>query len=229
MQDLIAQERFEIEVLDRLNSGKYLSRLAFGGGTMLRLCHGLDRFSVDLDFWLVKDSRQSRLFTDLREYLSGFYRIEGSAEKFYAILLEKKSPEYPRSLKLEIRKKMEPFTMEHAIAYSRHSNTQVYLQAISLESMMASKIAAFLDRKEIRDVYDMEFLLKRGFAPDAKSEDLKQILKNIDSFTKRDYTVKLSSLLEETQRKYYVTENFKLLKAAIRQRLVPEEKGTDLF
>jgi ribosomal protein L9 len=86
--------------------------------------------------------------------------------------------------------------------------------------MMASKIAAFLDRKEIRDVYDMEFLLKRGVAPDAKDEDLKQILKNIDSFTKRDYTVKLSSLLEETQRKYYVTENFKLLKAAIRQRFV---------
>jgi hypothetical protein len=86
--------------------------------------------------------------------------------------------------------------------------------------MMASKIAAFLDRKEIRDVYDMEFLLKRGFSPDAKDEDLKQILKNIDSFTKRDYTVKLSSLLEETQRKYYVTENFKLLKAAIQQRFV---------
>jgi len=219
MQDLIAQERFEIEVLDRLNSGKFLSHLAFGGGTMLRLCHDLDRFSVDLDFWIVKNSCQKSLFTDLHSYLSQFYPVKDSAEKFYTILLELKSPEYPRSLKLEIRKKIQAFTMEHAIAYSRHSNTQVYLRTISLKDMMASKIAAFLDRKEIRDVYDIEFLLKRGIALDAKGEDLQQILKNIDSFTRRDYTIKLSSLIEETQRKYYVTENFKILKATIGQQL----------
>jgi len=33
---------------------KMLHRLLFGGGTMLKLCHGLNRFSVDLDFWLYK-------------------------------------------------------------------------------------------------------------------------------------------------------------------------------
>jgi len=32
------QERFELEVLDRLNSGKFLTQIIFGGGTMLRLC-----------------------------------------------------------------------------------------------------------------------------------------------------------------------------------------------
>ncbi len=53
MQDLIKQEQFELEVLDRLQSGRFLDRLVFGGGTMLRLCFGLDRYSVDLDFWLL--------------------------------------------------------------------------------------------------------------------------------------------------------------------------------
>ena len=53
MQDLIKQEQFELEVLDRLKSGRFLDRLAFGGGTMLRLCYGLDRYSIDLDFWLL--------------------------------------------------------------------------------------------------------------------------------------------------------------------------------
>jgi predicted nucleotidyltransferase component of viral defense system len=52
MQDLIKQEQFEIEVLDRLKSGRFLDNLIFTGGTMLRLCYGLNRFSVDLDFWL---------------------------------------------------------------------------------------------------------------------------------------------------------------------------------
>jgi len=55
MRDLIAQERFELEVLDRLKRGRFLERLVFGGGTMLRLCHGLNRYSVDLDFWLLPD------------------------------------------------------------------------------------------------------------------------------------------------------------------------------
>jgi len=31
MQDLIMQERFELEVLDRLNSGKFLTQIIFGG------------------------------------------------------------------------------------------------------------------------------------------------------------------------------------------------------
>jgi hypothetical protein len=40
MQDLIKQEQFEMEVLDRLKSGRFLDRMVFGGGTMLRLCFG---------------------------------------------------------------------------------------------------------------------------------------------------------------------------------------------
>ena len=47
-------EKFEIEVLDKMNSLKKLEPLVFGGGTMLRLCHELNRYSVDLDFWFIK-------------------------------------------------------------------------------------------------------------------------------------------------------------------------------
>ncbi len=54
MQDLVKQEQFEIEVLDRLKSGKFLDVLIFTGGTMLRLCYGLNRYSLDLGFWLYK-------------------------------------------------------------------------------------------------------------------------------------------------------------------------------
>ncbi|MCS7164428.1 MAG: nucleotidyl transferase AbiEii/AbiGii toxin family protein [Thermodesulfovibrio sp.] len=50
MQDSVKQEQFEIEVLDRLKSGKFLDSLIFTGGTMLRLCYGLNRFSFGLDF-----------------------------------------------------------------------------------------------------------------------------------------------------------------------------------
>ncbi len=70
MQDLEKQEQFELEVLDRLNSEKLLGNLVFGGGTMLRLCFGLNRFSVDLDFWVVKGIEFDKLFEDLKKCLS---------------------------------------------------------------------------------------------------------------------------------------------------------------
>ena len=219
MQDLIKQEQFELEVLDKLNSKRLLNDLVFGGGTMLRLCYGLNRFSVDLDFWIIKDIDTDKLFNDLRDYLSGFYELTDSANKFYTLLFELRSNDYPRRLKIEIRKEKKIIKSGQAIAYSKYTNMQVFLKTITIEEMMKAKIAAFLERKEIRDVFDMEFLLKKGISLDASDKILKKVLKGIDYFNKKDYTVKLGALLEEEQRKYYTNENFKILKAAIKENL----------
>ena len=55
-------EIFEIEVLDRMKSARLLEPLVFGGGTMLRLCHELKRYSADLDFWFIKEISQADYF-----------------------------------------------------------------------------------------------------------------------------------------------------------------------
>ena len=69
MEDLTKLERFEIEVLEYLNKGKFLEKLVFLGGTMLRLCYGLNRFSVDLDFWIIKKLDLKQFFDDLKNFL----------------------------------------------------------------------------------------------------------------------------------------------------------------
>lgn len=218
MQDLIKQEQFELEVLDRLQSGRFLDRLVFGGGTMLRLCHGLDRYSVDLDFWLLdkkggKDFDQTAWFAGLRQFLARFYEIRDAADKFHTLVIELKSPDYPRSLKLEMRKGVKMTKTERAIAYSRHSSVQVYVRTIPLPEMMTSKIDAFLQRKEIRDVYDLEFLVKKGVTADISPENADRILTAIAALTRQDYNVKLCSLLETDQRPYYRQNNFRILKS----------------
>ncbi|MEW6068649.1 MAG: hypothetical protein AB1610_10215 [Nitrospirota bacterium] len=86
--------------------------------------------------------------------------------------------------------------------------------------MIKAKIEAFLERKEIRDIFDIEFLLKKGIDIDASPQILRKIIKEINSLTKNDYSVKLGSLLEEEQRRYYVSENFKILKSAINGKLL---------
>lgn len=215
MQDLIKQEQFELEVLDRLNSGKFLKRIIFTGGTMLRLCFGLNRFSIDLDFWMVEKEDTERLFGDLKGYLEQFYILKDCANKFYTLLFELRSRDYPRSLKIELRKELKKINTEQAIAYSKHSNLQVLVNVVSLNSMMEAKMCAFLDRKEIRDAFDIEFLLKKGIALNFPEKTLKGLNKTIDSLTKKDYSVKLASLIEGEQRGYYIKENFKILKLAI--------------
>lgn len=220
MEDLIKQEQFELEVLDRLNSARFLNDLILSGGTMLRLCFGINRFSVDLDFWLIKNINKSKLFQDLKGYLAQFYTLTDYANKFYTLIFEIKSKDYPRLLKIEIRKEKKEVKTEQAIAYSKYSNKQVLLRVVSLEEMMKEKIEVFLDRKEIRDVFDIEFLLKKGINLNASEETLKKVLKEIDALTKKDYAVKLGSILEKEQRGYYLSNNFKILKLAIEEKIV---------
>ena len=81
--------------------------------------------------------------------------------------------------------------------------------------MMESKLEAFLDRQEIRDVFDMEFLFKKGVLLEASDDRLREVLRLINAFSRRDYTVRLGSLLEKEQREYYSVENFKILKGEL--------------
>lgn len=219
MQNLIKQEQFELEVLERLNSKKFLNNLVFGGGTMLRLCFDLNRFSVDLDFWLIRKVNINNLYKNLKSYLSQYYTLSDSENKFYTLLYELKSINYPRRLKIEIRKEIKKVETEKAIAYSQYTNTQILLNVVSLKAMMTSKIQTFLERNEIRDLFDIEFLMKKGINLPEANKILKKLLQGVNSLTKRDYTVKLGSLLEDSQRKYYNSENFKILKLAINEKL----------
>ena len=221
MQDLIKQEQFELEALDHLNSGRFLKDIVFGGGTMLRLCHGLDRFSVDLDFWTIREMNFPEVFAELKGYLSGRYELKDAKNKHFAILFELRAPGYPRALKLEIRKELKKLKIEKSIAYSAHSNIQVLLNTPTLGEMMRAKLEAFADRREIRDVYDIEFMFKRGVKIEADAASLNKLLNGIKNFSSTDYSVKLGSLLEPDKRRYYRESNFKILKNHLTS-LLPE-------
>ena len=119
-------------------------------------------------------------------------------------------------MKIEIRKfKEENIKTQQAIAYSPDVDKQVLLQTVSLEDMMTAKLKALCERKEIRDAFDLEFLFKKGVGLTASEDMLRKALVIIEHFSKRDYTVKLGSLLPGDQRQYYLKENFKILRMAI--------------
>ena len=219
MNDLIQQEIFEIGVLAWLKNKGFLRNMIFGGGTMLRLCYDLKRYSVDLDFWTYRVDRIDQFFINLEDSLKADYDLTFAQNKYYTLLFEIKKAPYPRKLKIEIRKENKESDFQEKIAYSSYSNQQVLLKSFTLEQMMKNKIGALLERKEIRDVFDIEFLTRKSVNISANYEELKKIREIIKGFEKRDYYVTLGSLLADDIREYYKKDNFSYLLGIIDERL----------
>lgn len=220
MDTLEQHEIFEIEVLNRLKSSKMLDNLVFGGGTMLRLCHGLNRYSVDLDFWFIKEIQQDVYFEALKKSFEKDYEITDSQIKHYTLLFELRAAAYPKRLKIEIRREMKECDYQEIIAFSPFSTRQVALKAHTLKQTMHNKIASFLDRGEIRDCFDIEFMLRRGIEiPFLNGKQLKIFQKKIKLFKDNDFKVKLGSIINADSREYYNSNRFSYL----------EEKLTAVF
>lgn len=215
MDILQRHEILEIEALESMNSGKFLEPLVFGGGTMLRLCHELNRYSVDLDFWFLRKADYKSYFNDFKKHLEERYELTDAQMKHYTILLELRSKGYPKKLKIEIRKEIKPCDFEERIAFSKFSSKQIILRAMTLEQMMKNKVEAALGRHEVRDFYDIEFLLKKGIPIKAMQKEQDGLLKIANSFKEKDFNVTLGSLLEKDARSYYKVHKFDYLQEKI--------------
>jgi len=220
VQALIDLEKLEIELLELFNSIKVLDYLYFGGGTMLRLCHNLTRYSTDLDFWLDSKSDSKMIYTKCKSALSSTYNLTDSASKKFTLLFEIKTPAVNRSLKIEIRKEQTNFKWERKIAFSKFTNKQVMIKGLTLEQMMTNKFEALLSRKAIRDAFDIQFLLMRGVSLPSEKDVLKNALRVINNFKEQDYKVTLGSILDEKERKFYIANKFSLLVEEINKSLL---------
>lgn len=220
MNILEQHEIFEMEVLDCLKRSRLLESLIFGGGTMLRLCHELPRYSAVLDFWKLKFSDDRELMEKLVRIFENDYEITDSQIKHFTVLMELRSGRFPKRLKIEIRRELKDWDYEEKIAFSRFSNKQVLLKAHTLQQTLNNKIEALMQRGEIRDAFDIELLLRKGMSlPSLSKEQIETLRKKLKKFKQNDFKVTLGSVLESDWRQYYVNNGFKLL----------EEKLTDMI
>lgn len=79
MRAVIEKELLHYDILFALEKGGFLDTLVFQGGTSLRLCHGANRFSEDLDFAGGKDFSSS-ILVDMKlcieKYVGSRYGLE---------------------------------------------------------------------------------------------------------------------------------------------------------
>ena len=102
-------------VLSGLSRGKFFDEAAFYGGTALRIFYGLDRFSEDLDFALIKPNPNF----DLSKYFSF---IEEEAKSYgLKLIINKKEKEKESNITSAFLKGN---TMEHILLFFTDNNHQ---------------------------------------------------------------------------------------------------------
>ena len=224
MLELDLHEKLEMETLDIMRRQKALDKLIFCGGTMLRLCFGLNRYSTDLDFHLMNGKDYKKDFKMLKEaFVREGFEITDYQEKHFTYLMELRGKDYPRRLKIEIRKQPTDDTLiMQSIAFSKSAPIlQVKLTTYTLEQMWKDKVRTFLDRHEIRDLFDIEFLLRRGAGKlaDIDQKILTELLKELEGLSEFDFKNRLGNLLNTADRKFYMENKFAFLNGELREML----------
>ena len=185
---------------------------------MLRLCHELPRYSLDMDFWFFRKTDFDQFYNRLHEASLKEHDVTDSQNKYHSILVEVRRAKGEPRLKIEIRKKLAPpGSSEEKIAFSTHFPTQVLVRGFTLNQMLKNKVAALLDRGEIRDAFDLEFLVRKGIGLEDLSErEKRELVKKLREFKKRDFDVKLGSILLPEFRDYYREKRFSYLEEKLK-------------
>lgn len=199
----ILKEYILLMILDFLSSSSYVKKIAFIGGTSLRLIRGIDRFSEDIDFDC-KNFPESD-FIDMSNDVVHFLQRSG----FNAEIKENKKQldafrsniVFPQLLfdlnlsghkeekfliKLECHDQLFNYKTELVNIKGCGFYFPFPVPPISVVSSM--KIAAMLDRQKGRDFYDVMFLLSQTL-PDFNYLDDKLGITNLEQLKIRVHEI----------------------------------------
>jgi len=146
-------------ILKEIFQDSFLSNiLAFKGGTSLFFFHKLERFSVDLDFNLLDNTKEDLVFEKVLSILEKYGTIKDKAIKHYGSISVLNYGEGHHKLKVEISNR------EYFNHYEKKCFQGVNVTIMRAEDMFAHKLCALLDRKSIagRDVFDCWHFLNEG-------------------------------------------------------------------
>ena len=174
---MILKEYIQCQTLEYLSRQPDAAGMAFIGGTCLRLVHGINRFSEDLDFDCknLDHARFLQLTDNLLTYFekSG-YKVDAKdkvSEKLTAFRRSIYFPELLYSMHLsgyrEQRFLLKVETQDQEIEYPLETvflnrcGFLFPLKVAPISVLCAMKVMAVLNRGKGRDFYDLMFLLQR--------------------------------------------------------------------
>lgn len=164
--------------------------LGFKGGTAAYLFYNLNRFSVDLDFDLVKPEREEFVFDEVRKILEKYGTVKKAQKKcfnlFFILSYDEKAPG-AQNIKVEINRR------EFGSRYEVKAYLGISMKVMTQEDMAAHKLVAMVERigRTNRDIYDVWHLLEKSWPIN------KAIVETRTGMPFKDFLQKCVSLLEK--------------------------------
>jgi predicted nucleotidyltransferase component of viral defense system len=163
--------------------------LGFKGGTAAYLFYELERFSVDLDFDLLDESKKDLVFVGIRKILSKFGLIKEEEDKrfglFFLLSYDQKEKN-AQNIKLDINLR------SFGSKYEMKSFMGISMLVMTEEDMFANKLVAMAERmgETNRDIFDVWFFAKNNWNIN------KDIIKKRTGLSLKDFLIKEISALE---------------------------------
>jgi len=148
----------------------YSNEIIFKGGTALYKCFGLDRFSEDLDFNIIKEVNLEKIEKELNSFKLEYTREEKTFERSKKIIFRIKGPLYNGTrnsfckleLDFSLRENLESEPITKKIGAFTEELPSFEILVMSEKEILAEKVRTILTRNKARDVYDINFLLSKN-------------------------------------------------------------------
>jgi len=204
-----------LQILREIFSDAVLKNLlGFKGGTALMFFYNLPRFSVDLDFNLLDETKQQVVFEHLITIAQKYGKIEDAAIKHFGPLVVLNYASGERNLKIEVSNRH----YSTPVHYELKNLLGVPIRVLSVEDMFAHKLCALLDRTETtnRDIFDVWFFINRGTAINGElveermqmslNDYLEKCAVHLETISDKNMHVGLGELIDNTMRIFVHTK-----------------------
>ena len=199
--------------------------LGFKGGTAALMFFELNRFSVDLDFDLLDESKEHYVFDRIERIAKKYGSIKEMERKRFNLLFVLSYEDKARKIKIEINRRA------FGSRYELKTNLGVSMLVMVKEDMFAHKLMAMYERvgKTSRDIYDVWFFLEHRWPINKEIVEKRagmtfpkltqKCIEQLEKMSNRNILDGLGDLLTEPQKDWarakLRTETIFLLKARL--------------
>ena len=199
--------------------------LGFKGGTPALMFFELSRFSVDLDFDLLDESKEDHVFDRIEQIVKKYGSIKEMERKRFNLLFVLSYEDKARKIKIEINRRT------FGSRYELKTYLGVSMLVMVKKDTFAHKIMAMHERvgKTSRDIYDVWFFLEHRWPINKEivekragmpfRELMQKCIEQLEKMNNRNILDGLGDLLTEPQKDWarakLRTETIFLLKARL--------------
>jgi predicted nucleotidyltransferase component of viral defense system len=158
--DIAAHKTVLFQILKDIYSDTTLAPfLGFKGGTAALMFYGLNRFSVDLDFDLLDETKEDYVFERILSVIKRHGALKESHKKRFSLFCLLSYEDNAHNIKVEINRR------QFGSRYELKTYLGVSMLVMDPEDMFAHKLMAMVERigKTSRDIYDVWFFLQHRF------------------------------------------------------------------